>query len=257
MPLSGLCWYLHTHVHLHTHLATRLYPCLSPPSLTLLYILPQRPITEGNQGLPVLHPPQQSGNREQMPMALFSTRPIHFLLLGPLATCLTPLSVCGLGAWSCHHTEHARKPTEHQNIRVTETSIHHLTRFQSYGPQLCTSLEPHHGLFQPSQRSVLSSPPPPVLKLSESRDLSNHSEDGLTQGNHPLRPQTLRGDTQLLVTIVCVEVDGGLTGGPQLPLSSAWVLHYPTEKMKVSLASLLSLLHLSSSFLLAISHAFW
>lgn len=179
-------------------------------------------------------------------MALFSTQPIYFLFPGPSATCLPPLSVCGLCARSCYHTEHARKLTEHQNILVTGTSIHRLTRFQSYGPQLCTSLEPHHGLFQPSQRSVLSSPPP-VLKLSESRDLSNQSEDGLTQGETiPPRPQTLRGDTQLLVTIVCVEVDGGLTGGPQLPLSSAWVLHYPTEKMKVSLASLLSLLLLST-----------
>lgn len=155
-------------------------------------------------------------------MALFSTQPIYFLLLGPLATCLPPLSVCGLCAWSCYHTEHARKLTEHQNILVVETSIHRLTRFQSYGPQLCTSLEHRNGLFRPSQWSVLSSPPPPVLKLSQSRDLSNQNEDGLTQSGHPRRPQTLRGDTQLLVTIVCVEVDRGLTGGPQLPLSSAW-----------------------------------
>lgn len=121
-------------------------------------------------------------------------------------------SVGGHATTLLNEKERARKLTEHQNILVTEPSIHCLTRFQSHGPQLCTSLKLHRFLFQPSQRAVISSPPPPVLELSESRDLSNESEDGLTQSDRPPRPQTLRGCKQLLATIVYVEVDGGLEG---------------------------------------------
>lgn len=121
-------------------------------------------------------------------------------------------SVGGHAPTLLNEKEHARKLTEHQNNLVTEPSIHCLTRLQSYGPQLCTSLKLHHFLFQPSQRAVISSPPSPVLELSEFRELSNQSEDDLTQSDHPPRPQTLRGCKQLLVTIVYVEVDGGLEG---------------------------------------------